>query len=525
MHLEISVAGVTYLGEPTFLAYLRDITERKRAEEALLQSEKKYRSIFDNAPEGIFQTTPDGRYLTVNPALARMYGYASPEEMMQAVTDLQGQQYVVPEDRVRLKALYRQQGFVKGFETHIYTKSRDKVWISMNAQAVTDPEGNLLYYEGTAENITERKNLEEQLRQAQKMEAVGTLAGGVAHDFIQLSIDKDDLLRPYVDQIVASSERAADLTQGLLAFSRKQRIALEPHKVNGVVASTAKLLRRLLPEDIGLAMSLADEGAISLLDITQINQVLMNLATNAWDAMPHGGSLTIKTERVALDENFRKAHGFGRPGEYVRLSISDTGTGMDERTMERIFEPFFTTKEVGKGTGLGLASAYGIVKRLKGYIAVSSVPFKGTTFDIYLPLINPPPQEEAPAVEEIRRGTETILIVEDDGDVRSMLPEILRTKGYATIEAVDGDGAIKVHREHKEKIDLIILDVVMPGKNGKEALDEIIRADPGVKAIFLSGYTGDIVIDKGIEKEGVDFLQKPLSATALLSKVREVLDR
>jgi CheY-like chemotaxis protein len=241
--------------------------------------------------------------------------------------------------------------------------------------------------------------------------------------------------------------------------------------------------------------------------------------------MPHGGSLTITTERVKLDESFRRTHGFGQPGEYVKLSVSDTGTGMDERTMERIFEPFFTTKEVGKGTGLGLASGYGIVKQHKGYIVVSSLPFKGTTFDIYLPLINPPAREETPSSTEIKGGAETILIVEDDRDVRSTMATILESQGYTTIEATDGDDAITAHHEHKEKIDLIILDVVMPGKSGKEALDKIIRTDPWVKAIFVSGYTGDVVIDKGIQSEDVDFLQKPLSATALLSKVREVLDR
>jgi CheY-like chemotaxis protein len=370
------------------------------------------------------------------------------------------------------------------------------------------------------------------------MEAVGTLAGGVAHDFnniltvimglgnlMQMSIGKDEILRPYVDQIVASSERAADLTRSLLAFSRKQRITLEPHRVNGIVTSTAKLLRRLLPEDIGITMNLTDEDTYSLLDVTQIGQVLTNLATNARDAMPAGGSLIITTERVILDESFRKTHGFGRMGEYVKLSVSDTGSGMDERTMERIFEPFFTTKEVGKGTGLGLASAYGIVKQHKGYITVESLPFNGTTFDIYFPRIDPPSQQEAPASGEITRGAETILIVEDDLDVRKMLATILESQGYVTIEAIDGDDAIRLYDEHRGEVGLVILDVVMPGKNGKEALDEIVRTDPGVKAIFVSGYTGDSVIDKGIQREGVDFLQKPLSVTALLTKVREVLDR
>ena len=382
------------------------------------------------------------------------------------------------------------------------------------------------------------KHTNERLNQAQKMEAVGTLAGGVAHDFnniltvimgfanlMQMSLGEGEVLRPYVDQIVASSERAADLTRSLLAFSRKQRIAAKPRKVNEVVESTAKLLARLLPEDIKLAMDLTCEDAFAMLDVTQIGQVLMNLAINARDAMPHGGSLTMTTRLARIDDDFIKSHGFGRTGEYVKLSVSDNGIGMDEVTMERIFEPFFTTKEVGKGTGLGLASAYGIVKQHNGYITVSSVPFEGTTFDIYLPLIEGPSTGEAHGTEEMNGGSETILIVEDDRDVRKLVKEILKSHGYTTIEAIDGDDAVRVYREHKEHIDLVILDVVMPGKSGKEALDEITRLDPLVKAIFVSGYTGDVVIDKGIQSESADFLQKPLSIPALLGKVREVLDR
>ena len=512
-----------------------DITDRKRAEDALRESEAKLRAILDASRDAI-GVSQKGIHTFANPAYLSLFGYESDNELIGTpIIDL-----IAPESRgfveetVKKRALgepvpsfYEATGLKRDGTTFL-------VEANISTYVLNDQQFSLV----VMRDITEKKRLEDQLRQAQKMEAVGTLAGGVAHDFnniltvimglgnlMQMSIDKDDIHKAYVDQIVASSERAADLTQSLLAFSRKQRIAPEAHTVNGIVTSTAKLLARLLPEDIGLKMDLTNKNTSSLLDVTQIGQVLMNLATNARDAMPHGGSLTITTQQAKMDEDFTKTHGFGRAGEYVKLSVSDTGAGMDSETMKRIFEPFFTTKEVGKGTGLGLASAYGIVKQHGGYITVSSTPFQGTTFDIYLPLLKTPSRQRSRVKGDVRGGTETILIVEDDRDVRNMLTKILESQGYTTLEAVDGDDAIEVYNVHKEKVDLVILDVVMPGKNGKEVLDEITRTNPFVKAVFVSGYTGDVVLDKGIQNENVDFLQKPLTVQGLLAKVREVLDR
>jgi PAS domain S-box-containing protein len=514
----------------------QDITARKKMEEALRESETKLRAILDGSRDAIGGASKDGIRTFANPAYVSLFGYESADELIgRPVIDL-----IAPESRGFIEEMVKRRAAGEPVPSlfEMTALKKDGTTFLMEASPSTYVLKGEQFILSIMRDVTEKKRLEDQLRQAQKMEAVGTLAGGVAHDFnniltvilglgnlMQMCVDKDDILKAYVDQIVASSERAADLVQSLLAFSRKQRITLEPCRVNEVVTSTANLLRRLLPEDIGLSVNLTTQDTSILLDVTQIGQVLMNLATNARDAMPHGGSLTIATKRARIDKNFTKTHGFGRPGEYVRLSVSDTGTGMDRETMERIFEPFFTTKEVGKGTGLGLASAYGVVKRHKGYITVCSRRFKGTTFDIYLPLIKTPSRQRAPAKGKIKGGTETILIVEDDRDVRNMLTKVLESHGYTTIEAIDGDDAIRVHQEQKEHIDLIILDVVMPGRNGMEALDEITRTDPLVKAIFVSGYTGDIVIDKGIHREGVDFLHKPLSVTGLLAKVREVLDR
>jgi two-component system NtrC family sensor kinase len=514
-----------------FLTMIEDITERRRAED----EQAKLWSAVERAGEGVFMVTPDdNRFTYVNSAFCKAYGL-SREELVEKST-----------------AILRSDRHPQSFHDAIWSElEKGKTWsgrqtrkrkdgtpieVETTIAPVRDASGTIIHYVGVERDITEQLRTESQLRQAQKMEAIGTLAGGVAHDFnnilavimglanlIQMTIGPDDRNRPYIDQIVLSSEKAADLTQSLLAFSRKQRITLEPHNLGGIVASTSKLLKRLLPEDIELKLDLADD-AVALLDVSQIDQVLMNLSTNARDAMPSGGSITIRTDRAKLDRKFRKIHGFGRPGEYVHLSVSDTGIGMDEKTMARIFDPFFTTKEVGKGTGLGLASVYGIVKQHNGYITVTSGLLKGTTFDIYLPLVEATVETEPAAGAGVTGGSETILVLEDDRAVRNMIINVLSVQGYTTLEAANGEEAIRVYNEHKDKIRLVILDVVMPGRNGKEVLDEIARINPAVKAIFISGYAGDIVLDKGVGKDNADFLQKPLSMPKLLGKVREVLD-
>jgi signal transduction histidine kinase len=383
----------------------------------------------------------------------------------------------------------------------------------------------------------EKDRLEGQLLQAQKMEAIGQLAGGVAHDFnnilttvigygnlLQMKIDRDDPRRHYVDHILASSQRAAQLTHSLLAFSRKQVMEMRPQSVNGMVQSAEKLLARLLTEDIEVSLSLADVDSTVLADQTQFEHVLINLATNARDAMPGGGRLSITTAFFEMDDVFVRTKGYGLPGAYALITVADTGIGMDEKTASKIFEPFFTTKDVGKGTGLGLSIVYGVVKQHSGFIDVESLPGRGTSFRIYLPLVQSVAVTTRQEVPEAPPGTETVLLAEDSTEVRLLLRQILEGKGYRVHEARDGEEALRLFAGHKEETSLAILDVVMPKQNGRQVYEGLLRMKPDIKVLFISGYTADIIVNKGIPVSSFNYITKPVMPEEFLLKVREVLD-
>ena len=386
----------------------------------------------------------------------------------------------------------------------------------------------------------EQENLREQLYHSQKLESVGTLAGGVAHDFnnilaiiigygnlLEKSVGKNNPSRIYIQKILKSAERATHLVQGLLAFSRKQESRQKPVPINRILLQVKNLLSRLISEDIVLDIAPAKKDCIVMADSGQMEQVLINLATNARDAMPNGGKLTVLTDIVELGSEFIRTHGYGEIGTYIRISVTDTGMGMDKETQRRIFQPFFTTKEVGKGTGLGLSVVYGIIKQHGGYINVESEPGKGATFRIYLPLVKSTVEEEKPTslpAPACLNGTEMILLAEDEEDVRNLTKSLLEEAGYKVMEAVDGYDTINKFMENKDNIHLLLLDVIMPTKNGRETYEVIRQIRPDIKALFMSGYSESVIHQKTILEEDLNFISKPFSQTALLKKVREILD-
>ena len=532
--VELTIKLVAFDDTLYAVAAARDISERMRAVDALKESEEKYRTLFEESRDVIFMSTHEGQFLDINMAGVELFGYSSKDELLGL--DLKRDLFFRKEDRARYQTILREKGFVKNYEVELKDKTGEKLIVVITASAVKDKKGALIGYRGIIRDITGHKRLEQQLFHSQKMEAIGRLAGGVAHDFNNIltaimgysSLMKmkthETLTMNYSNQILALSEKAANLTQSLLAFSRKQTIKPKPADINEIVRTTGKFLLRLIGEDIELRTILSEADITAFVDSGQIEQVLMNLATNARDAMPQGGTLTISTSQVELDHEFAAFHGYGKTGRYALITVADTGIGIDEKTRERIFEPFFTTKEVGKGTGLGLAMVYGIIKQHNGFITVYSEPGKGTIFRIYLPTIHPGTKKSATAEHTMMiGGTETILLAEDEAEVRRTTKAILEEFGYKVIEAADGEEAVKLFIEKQHEIDFLITDVIMPKKNGREAYRSIQLIQPGVKALFTSGYTADMVMKQGLLDEGLELISKPISPKELLEKLREML--
>lgn len=512
---------------------------QKKAEDALRQSEARLSRAQKIAGLGNWEWDISRDKVTWSDEAYNIHGISSGayDRTYDSFLD-----FVHPDDIAYVKkslngALYSGKPF--NIEYRILLPDGSEKVVSSNCEVIFDNDGRPKQLFGTILDITERRRLEEQLMHSQKMEAIGRLAGGIAHDFnnimttiignadlMQLKLDEGNPLMVYIDNILSSAERAVSLTQSLLAFSRKQMTSLKPVNVNEIVNKVDKLLVRLIGEDIEMhTYENVSEGIVVNADSVQLEQVIINLATNARDAMPEGGLLKISTGMAELDEAFVKAYGYGKPGRYALICVEDSGMGMDNKIMKKIFDPFFTTKEVGKGTGLGLSIVYGIVKQHKGYVEVSSEQGVGTKFNVYLPLVNKEVEafvKKTPVEPE--GGNETILIAEDDSDVRGLLKDMLEGFGYEVIEAADGEKAVRLFEQNHKKIHLVILDVIMPGKNGKEAFEKIRNIRPDIKTIFMSGYTSNIIDEKGIFKEGLTFIQKPIMAEVLLKKVREVLD-
>jgi PAS domain S-box-containing protein len=527
-HLEQVVEERTADLKETNAELEREIAEHTRTEEALRESEKKYRDLVDNPLVGVFQSNLKGDLLFVNEALARMNEFGDAQEMMAEGVLAR---YKHPERRDVLIDLLKRDGKVDNFELDILTKSGKSINILINAVL----EGETI--SGMVLDISERKRLEEQLRHAQKMEALGTLTGGVAHEFnnimtailgyggfLEEEIGKDSSLRGHVDMIVASAERAARLTESLLAYSRKQITYMEPVNLRDVMEATEELLSGLIGENIALAIEARDGDLTVMADKVQIEQVLLNLAMNAADAMPEGGTITMRVQAVECAEEVIEGHARIPPGAYVRVDVSDTGTGIGRDIQDKIFEPFFTTKEVGKGTGLGLSMVYGIVSRHGGYITVESETGRGTTFTVFLPSSGPAQPEEHVAPKEVATtGTETVLVAEDDDTIRELMRALLERAGYTVIEAVNGEDAVQKFLGNRDRVGLLLFDVIMPGKNGKEAYEEIRAVSPGMKVLFISGYISDDIRSKAMLGEEYPLIHKPIAPRELLKKIREAL--
>ena len=543
----VNGAAFAYVTKPfemdQLLATLRRAAEkvemaeaRRVADDALRESEERFRATFEQAAVGIAHIGEDGAFIRVNQRLCDIYGFTREEMLGRTFKEL-----VDPEDLDDILELRRRMFANKipmyTAEVRCRHKNGATVWVGVTASAVRDGTGEPKYSIGAIQDITERKRLEQELLHSQRMEGVGQLAGGIAHDFNNLltvisgrsellldQLDAADPIRRELDLIYKTTGRAAALTRQLLAFSRKQVFQSKVLDLNELVQGATALLKRIIGEHVELVFIPAAGLGRVRVDPSQLEQVVVNLAVNARDAMPDGGKLTIGTANTALDERYAREHVGVHPGPYVQLTVSDTGVGMDAATRARIFEPFFTTKGPGKGTGLGLSTVYGIVKQSGGHIRVYSEPGRGTTLKVYLPQTDreretvPDPGAGMPA------GTETILVVEDEAEVRALAHEILEGLGYTVVVASTATDALLIAQRQVGLIDLLLTDVVMPRMSGRALAETLGEMRPEMKVLFMSGYTDDAIIRHGVLEEGVAFLEKPFTAAALARKVRAVLD-
>jgi PAS domain S-box-containing protein len=515
---------------------IRDITQRKRVEDSLRQSEATFRAMVEGT-YGVYRASPDGTILMANPELAKMLGYSSEEELLllNLATDIfQSGEYSA--------RLLDQPGQLKQFariESHWKRKDGQSITVEISGRPVQDDAGNLLYFEVIVENVSRLRGVEHRLRHVQKMEAVGRLAGGIAHDFnnvlgviigyaemLQQKAAPDEQISELAAHIFKAAERGGTLTRQLLAFSRQQ--VLEPRVINirEHILGIQKLLQRVLGEDIRLVVNTEGSPINLRADPTQLEQVIMNLVVNARDAMPSGGRLSIETSEAHLDHEYCLRNPEARPGDYARIAINDTGCGMSSEVQMRLFEPFFTTKESGKGTGLGLATVYGILKQSGGHITVYSEVGQGTTFKIYLPLCKDaaPESEPAPSPEGIPTGTETILLVEDEESLREVTREYLANRGYTVIVAAEAEAAVAAANNSPLRIHLLLTDVILPGISGVKLAEQLAPRHPHLRVLYVSGYTADAIVHHGGHGDDFAFLSKPYSLRDLARKVRAVLD-
>jgi PAS domain S-box-containing protein len=518
------------------LALHAEERQRRHAERAVRESEERFRALVEHSHEVLMLIDAQGTFMYVTPSARRFVGWSAEEMVGRSLFE-----FAHPDDIDIVGSRFTESLTHPGrsIVSEVRFRHADGTWRILEGIAVNrldDPMMRAIVV--NARDVTERRRLEDQLRQAQKMEAVGQLAGGVAHDFNNLltaiigycnlvleELPEDGVIRQDLEEIRSAGERAATLTRQLLAFSRRQMLQPQVIDLNALVRQIEKLLRRLISEDVELVTALAPSLATVRVDPASIEQVLINLAVNARDAMPLGGRLTIETANVELDEAYAVTHAVVVPGRYVMVAVGDTGHGMDEPTRARVFEPFFTTKELGKGSGLGLATAYGIVKQSGGYIWVYSEPGHGSVFKVYLPQTDAHALRPSrdPAADDVARGWETVLLVEDEDAVRALAREVLRRYGYTVLEARHGLDALRVAERHPEDIHLMITDVVMPHMSGRDLAERLRSARHTMKVLFMSGYTDHAVMHRDLTP-GSAFLQKPFTPDAFARKVRTVLD-